>query len=508
MGNTSSSNKKIASNAAFLYIRMIFIMGVSLYTSRIILNVLGVDDFGIYQVVGGLVALITALNGALSNGTSRFLTYEIGKGGSAMQRTFSTALSIHMGLAIIAIILSETIGLWFVYHKLQIAPERLSAAVWAYHFSILTVVISIIQVPYSAMVIAHEKMNAYAGIGIFEVVSKLAIVFLLKAFSCDYLILYAIFIAIVGLSCLGIYISYCSRKFQGTKYDFSIDRKIFRSIASFSSWNILSSFSIALNNQGTTIITNMFFGPAVVAARAISIQVNMAAMQFANNFRAAFHPQIVKRYAMGDYDSSQKLLLVSTKYSFYLMYIIGLPLIFLINPILKLWLGIVPEYTAVFVQLIIIQSLFSIFDISFYTALYAKGELKESVIISSVIGFIRFPVVYICFKHGASPLALSYAGIITEIILGVFVKPYLIHKNVNYPIKAIINVFTDCFKVCAISLPLPILFFYFSKNTLTDYFLVGAISIATVFLTIWFVGIDRSIRRQIIQFAITKIKHQ
>lgn len=188
MGNTSSSNKKIASNAAFLYIRMIFIMGVSLYTSRIILNVLGVDDFGIYQVVGGLVALITALNGALSNGTSRFLTYEIGKGGSAMQRTFSTALSIHIGLAIIAIILSETIGLWFVYHKLQIAPERLSAAVWAYHFSILTVVISIIQVPYSAMVIAHEKMNAYAGIGIFEVVSKLAIVFLLKAFSCDYLI--------------------------------------------------------------------------------------------------------------------------------------------------------------------------------------------------------------------------------------------------------------------------------------------------------------------------------
>lgn len=478
---------------------MMFTMAVSLYTSRVILHILGVDDYGIYQVVGGVVGMLSFLNGALSSGSSRFLTFELGKGDlEKLKRTFSTTLTIHIFIALIIIILAETVGLWFVCHKLVIPADRLDAALWTYHLSILTAAITITQVPYNASIISHEKMGIYAYMSIVEVSAKLSVVYLLGVWQVDKLKLYAILLCILQIAIAFFYRFYCVRKFKETRYEFVIDRNILKSIAGFSGWSLFANLSNALNSQGTAILTNMFFGPAVVTARAISIQVNMAANQFVNNFRMAINPQIVKCYAMEDYEGSKKLLLESTKYSFYLMYLLGLPIFLLAEPILYLWLGTVPEYTVIFLRLIIIQSLFSIFDTSLYTALYAKGRLRENALISPLINFIQFPVVYLLFKHGFSPVTLSYAGIITYVLLGVIVKPSLLIKVMNYSCKEIINIFVICFKIVLYSFLLPILCYWFTKEEdILCIILVSFISLISVGLSILFGGIPKEIRYKI-----------
>ena len=382
-----TNNRTIAKNTAFLYFRMMFTMIVSLYTSRVILQTLGVDDYGIYQSVGGIVGFLSFINSALSTGSSRFLTYELGTGNlEKLKRTFSTTLTIHIAIALFVVIVAETLGIWFLYNKLVIPAERMDAAVYTFHISILTAVFTLTQVPYNASIIAHEKMSVFAYMSILECSAKLGVVYLLSIGGYDKLKLYAnlLFIVQIGLIC--IYRLYCSRYFKETVYRFVFDKAIFKEIAGFSGWSLFASSSIALNSQGILILLNMFFEPAVVAARSISIQVNMAASQFVNNFRTAANPQIVKKLAVGDLMGSKRLLLASTKYSYYMMFIICFPVCLLAHPLLKIWLGVVPDYTVIFLQIIVIQSLFQVFDTSFYTALYAKGRLKENALISPTLG--------------------------------------------------------------------------------------------------------------------------
>lgn len=386
---TDSSNKTIVKNTAFLYFRMMLTMIISLYTSRVILQILGVDDFGIYQAVGGIVGFLSFINSALSTGSSRFLTFELGVGNlEKLKRVFSTTLTVHIVIALVIIIIAETVGLWFLYNKMIIPPERMNAAVYTFHISILTAVFTLTQVPYNASIIAHEKMSVFAYMSIVEVSAKLLIVYLLGIGSIDKLKLYATLLFVVQISLMIFYRYYCGKHFKETVYHLIFDRMIFKSIASFSGWSLFANSAIALNNQGILLLLNMFFSPSVVAARAISIQANMAATQFVNNFRAATVPQIVKRYAAGEINASKQLLLSSTKYSYYLMFLLCFPICLLAHPLLKLWLGIVPEYTVIFLQIIIVQSLFQVFDTSFYTALYAKGQLRENALISPVLLFI------------------------------------------------------------------------------------------------------------------------
>ena len=495
-----NSNKTIAKNTLFLYFRMMFTMLVSLYTSRIILQVLGVEDFGIYQVVGGVVGMLSFLNTALSNGSSRFLTFELGTGNfDKLRRTFSTTLTVHIIIAVLILILAETVGLWFVCNKLVIPAERMDAALWTYHLSVITAMITITQVPYSASIISHEKMNIYAYMSIIEVLAKLGVVYMLQLGSMDKLKLYAILICLIQISLALFYRFYCISKFKETHYKFTFDKGIFKSVAGFSGWSLFAGVSIVLNGQGTTIITNMFFGPAVVTARAIALQVNMAANQLVNNFRTAANPQIVKKYAANDFAGSKKLLLDSTKYSFYLMFILGLPVILLAEPLLRLWLGQVPEYSVIFLQLVIVQSLFSVFDTSFYTALYAKGRLKENALISPTIGFVQFPIIYVLFKLGYSPVALSYIGIISAALLALVIKPILICKIVDYNFRDIISVFLPCLKVCVCALPLPILSRYLLPHNLACFFLVCLISAFSVIIAVFYLGIDLKLRRRIVR---------
>ena len=502
-----TNNKTIAKNTLFLYFRMMFTMVISLFTSRIILQKLGVDDYGIYQAVGGVVGFLSFINGALSTGSSRFLTYALGEGNvEKLKRTFSTTLNIHILIAILIVIVAETIGLWFLYHKMVIAPDRLSAAVYTYHLSILTAVFTLTQVPYNATIVAHEKMSIYAYMSIFEVSAKLLICYLLTIGNFDRLMMYATLLLGVQVGCMCFYRFYCTHHFEEARFSFSFDKKIFKEIAGFSGWSMFANASIALNSQGVLILLNMFFAPAVVAARAISLQVNMAANQFVSNFRQAANPQIVKKYASGDYEGSKHLLLESTKYSYYMMYLIALPVCLLAYPLLKLWLGVVPDYTVPFLQIVIVQSLFQVFDTSFYTALYAKGRLRENALTSPTLGFMIFPITYVFFKLGYSPLVLSWTSLVIYAILGIIVKPWLIIKIVDYKCSEIWGVYRSCLIVTVASLPIPIIIYRLVDTTQVVYFiLLGLVCLLSVALSAFFLGIDKAMRKKV-QKMIFRIK--
>lgn len=503
----TSSNKTIAKNTLFLYFRMIFTMVISLYTSRIILHKLGVENYGIYQSVGGIVGFLSFINGALSTGSSRFLTYELGTGNfERLKKVFSTTLSIHVLISFLVVIIAETVGIWFLYNKLIIPPERMDAAVYAFHISILTAVFTLTQVPYNASIIAHEKMSVFAYMSILEVLSKLSIVYLLSIGGYDKLKLYStlLFIVQVGLMC--VYRFYCIRHFKETVYHFIFDKGIFKEIAGFSGWSLFANASIALNSQGILILLNMFFNPAVVAARAISIQVNMAANQFVSNFRTAANPQIVKKLAAGDFLGSKKLLLASTKYSYFMMLIICLPVCLFAYPLLKLWLGIVPDYTVIFLQLIVVQSLFQVFDTSFYTALYAKGRLKENALLSPTLGLIMFPIIYILFRNGYSPVALSWASLVTYAVLGLIIKPILIVKIAGYQWRDILSVFKPCLLVTIIALPIPVILCYkIDITNMWNFMFVGFTTVTIILISIYLAGIDTSTKQRLWTYLKSKI---
>lgn len=496
-----SNNKTIAKNTIFLYFRMIVTMVVSLYTSRVILSKLGIEDYGIYQAVGGIVGFLSFINNALASGSSRFLTYALGENNfDKLKQTFSTTLNVHILLALVIVIIAETGGLWFLHNKMVIAPERLSAAVYTFHLSILAAVFTLTQVPYNAIIIAHERMSIFAYFSIYEVFAKLGICYLLTIGSCDRLILYAALILFVHITLMCAYRMYCVRNFREAKYSFFFDKKIFKEIASFSSWSLFSGSSIALNSQGVLVLLNMFFSSGVVAARAISLQVNSAANLLVANFRQAVNPQIIKKIASGDYEGSKYLLLESTKYSYYLMYMLSLPISILAKPLLKLWLVNVPDYTVPFLQIVIIQSLFQVFDTSFYTALYAKGRLKENALISPTLGFVIFPITYFLFKLGYSPLVLSWTSLGVYAILGCLVKPILIIKIANYKWRDVLSVYRPCMIVTILSFPIPVYLGHLLDTTNVFYFiLVFLISVLTVVVVVYLFGLNKGIRRKIIK---------
>ena len=504
----ASSNKTIAKNTVFLYFRMMVTMVITLYTSRVVLKILGVDDYGIYQAVGGIVGFLSFINNALSTGSSRFITFGLGEGDNdKLKRIFSTTLTAHIALAVIIVILAETFGLWFLHNKLVIADDRMDAAEFVYHLSILTAFFSLTQVPYGACIIAHEKMAVYAYVSIVDAVLKLAIVYMLNVGDFDKLKLYALLLCTLQIGIIIFYRIYCVKRFEEAKFKLLIDRKIFKEIAGFSGWSLFAGGSIALNNQGILILLNMFFSPAVVTARSISLQVNMAANQFVTNFQTAANPQIVKRYAAKDYEGSKQLLLETTKFSYYLMLLLSLPICLCAEPLLTIWLENVPEYTVVFLQIIIIESLFCVFDTSFYRALYAKGQLKENALLSPTLGLIRFPIVYFMFKAGCTPVALSWASLITYALLGLVVKPILIIKIVDYTWKDIFSMFVPCWKVTAASVILPIVAYIYlqSDNHVVSLLSISGISVLSVGLTVWFLGLNQDMKAKVVEIVKKKV---
>ncbi len=461
-----SDVKRIAKNTLFLYFRMLLTMGVSLFTSRVILDKLGVDDYGIYNVVGGVVGMLSFINGTLSIGTMRFLTTELGKKDfKQLKKTFNTAFYTHLGIGLILALLLETIGLWFVYNKLIIPPERLHAAVIAYHISILTSIISITQVPYTSIIMAHERMDVYAYISIFEAFAKLLVVYLLCLTVHDKLVIFAILIAVLQFLVAMSYRVFSVKHFVESRLELLFDRSIFKSLMGFSGWNIMANVSETLKLQGYLVLLNMFFQPFVVAAQAIGNQVAGAMMQFINNFRTAINPQIIKLYAAGEYEDSKRLTLNTTILVYDLVLLLGLPSIFVMETIMNIWLVEVPPYAVIFTQFIIAQRILSTFDAAFYIPMMAEGKIKSNSMLASLSGPGIFVVLYVIFKIGGSVMWLQYIGLFSLAIFGFFIKPYLlVHDEKGYGYSDFIPCFLTCLKVTLLSVGISYCFYLFIGN--------------------------------------------
>ena len=383
-----------------LYVRMLLIMGVSLYTSRVILQTLGVDDYGIYNVVGGVIAMLGFFISSLSGTGSRFITFALGKGDEEEQkRVFAAVMIIHYMLALLILVLGETIGLWFVCNKLVIPEARMDAALWVYHCSIVTTVIAVISTPYNSLIIAHEKMDIFAYISVVEVVLKLAIVFLLVCIPYDKLVTYAVLLMAVQLFVRMIYNIYCSRRFYECKAKLVWDTGLIKEIFVYAGWTVNGNLAFVGYTQGINILLNMFFGPAVNAARGIAVQVQAAVMTFVDNFQTAVRPQIVKSYAVQDLNYMHSLVVNSSKFGFYLVLLIAFPIVLCINPILKIWLGIVPEHTNTFVVIMLAAGLIEPLKIALINAIHATGDIKKVQTYVATIPLMILPLAYILLKY-------------------------------------------------------------------------------------------------------------
>lgn len=441
MSGTSANNKRIAKNTLLLYFRMLFLMLISLYTSRVILNSLGVEDYGIYNVVGGVVTMFTILSSSLSAAISRFLTFELGKGDSERLKTvFSASLTIQAGIAFIVIIIAETLGLWFINEKMVIPVNRVTAANWCYQFSIMTFAINLISIPYNAAIIAHEKMSAFAYISILEALGKLVIAWLIVANPIDRLVFFGGMVAILAIIIRFIYGWYCKRHFEECTYHFIYDHDMLKQMFGFAGWTFFGNTAGILNSQGVNILSNMFFGVNVNAARGIAEKVNAVMTQFVNNFMTAMNPQITKSYAHEDYEYMRQLIYSGARLSCYLLLLFAIPIGFEAEYVLKLWLKIVPNYAVEFVRWTLASSLCLVVGNSILTALLATGRIKRYQIIISSIAIIEFPITIIAFKLGYSPTSAYILYFLMYFSL-IFVRYVLVKHEVSIDFRGyVINV--------------------------------------------------------------------
>lgn len=462
--NTNNKNKRIAINTAVLYVRMLLLMAVSLYTSRVILDALGAVDYGLYNVVGGVVVAIGFLQGTLNTTSSRYITVALGKDSlEKLKIVFSNVLIVNFLLALIILILSETIGLWFVYNKLQIPSDRFNAALWVYQMSIVTVMVNIISVPYNACIIAHEKMKAFAYISLFDAFGKLAVAFLLlHVTKIDKLILYSALLLIIQLIDRGVYGIYSNKNFEETKSKIKINKPLLKKMMGFITWSSYGSFVSIGFTQGLNILLNLFFGPTVNAARAISVQVQNAITSFTNNFQTAINPQLIQSVATEDFYRSRQLLIASSKFSFYLLCIIGIPVIILAPTILNLWLKEVPAHTVNFVRLMLIISIWSCLANPLRIVNQAEGHIKKFQLYECTILLLIIPCAYIALRLDKLPemvfcvhlvLELSASVVRAVIVLpkiGMDVKEYFFRIYRPVSLVFILSLGIGCFVSCLI----------------------------------------------------------
>lgn len=509
MSRSSDNNKRIAKNTLLLYVRMLFIMAVQLYTSRIILNILGVSDYGIYNVVGGIVTMLGFLNGTMSASTQRYITFELGRGNfSRLQTVFSTTLQIHALISIIVILFAETIGLWFLNNKIQVPVHRQEAAFWVYQCSVLASVITIMSVPYNAAIIAHEKMSAFAYISILEVVLKLIIVYLLILSPIDKLILYAIFILLVQLFIRLCYSYYCNKHFSESKYKHHFDKQLFCEMTHFAGWNLVPNIVSVLNTQGINILLNLFFGPVVNAARGIAVQVQNAMYQFSANFQMAINPQIVKSYASGEYERTHQLMYRSARFSFYLLFMMVLPMLLETNYILTLWLKIVPDNTVIFLRIMLCCILIFTSSSPMCEVAYATGNIKQFNIVCSTILILALPVSWIALKLGA-PAYWTFIFIFLFEVIAQIARMCILRKLTKFSIKDFTQkVYIPTVMVAGISAIIPYIVCYFMETCFVRMLLTVILSIVSVAIWGYTIGITKEEKTFLIHKiqCITKFK--
>lgn len=482
---------------------MLFMMAVSLYTSRVILHTLGVEDFGIYNVVGGVVSMFSVISGSLSAAISRFITYELGKGDKdKLIRIFSSSVTIQIGLGLIIFVLAELIGVWFLNDKMNIPDGRMYAANWVFQLSILTFVINLVSVPYNAAIIAHEKMSAFAYISILEVIAKLVIVYLLVISPIDKLIFYAVLMATVALLIRFVYGYYCKRHFEECTYHFIFDKELLKKMFGFAGWNFIGAASAVLRDQGGNIVINLFCGPAVNAARGIAYQVNTAINGFVSNFMMALNPQITKSYASGDRDYMMTLIYQGARLSFYILLLLSLPIIINAHYILTLWLKIVPEHTTLFVQLVLIFAMSESISNPLVTAMLATGKIRNYQIIVGGLQMMNLPISYVLLRLGCIPETVLIVAIcISQCCLAA--RLYMLRGMIGLSIiQYLSNVYFNVLSVSVLSAIVPCVVFYCLNETFINFMLVCVISVICTCIVIYYIGCNNQER----QFILSKVK--
>lgn len=498
------NNKRIAKNTLLLYFRMLFTMCVGLYTSRIVLQNLGVEDFGIYNVVGGVVAMFSLLSGSLSAAISRFFTYELGKGNVAnLKKIFSSAISIQLILSVVIIILAETIGVWFLNNKMNIPEIRLDSANWVLHLSIATFCVNLLSVPYNAAIIAHERMSAFAYVSVFEVLGKLVIALGITFSPIDKLCFYAILMCLVSLVIRLIYGWYCKRHFEECECHIVLDFPFLKKMFGFAGWNFIGASSAVLRDQGGNILINLFCGPVVNAARGIAFQVNNAVSQFVNNFMVALNPQITKSYASENYSYMMTLIFRGARLSFFMLLLLSLPILFNTEYILSLWLKTVPEHACFFVQLVLMFAMSESISNPLITAMLATGDIRNYQIIVGGLQLMNLPVGYFLLKMGFFPeIVLIVAICISQLCL--FARILLLKKMIQLDVLLYLkNVYLKVLLVSVLSSILPFVakkFFITAESPLRFVCLVFLCIFCST-IVILFLGCDKEERG----FIVSKI---
>lgn len=508
MPSSVSNNKRIAKNTLFLYFRMLLTMGVSLYTSRVILNALGVEDYGIYNVVGGVVAMFGILSGSLSAAISRFITFELGKGNfDRLKRIFSTSVNIQIILIAIIVVLMETIGLWFLNYKMVIPEGRMTAANWVFQFSVITFAINLLSVPYNAVIIAHEKMSAFAYISIVDVTLKLIVAFIIAYNPFDRLVYYGLLIMLVGLINRSIYAIYSKKHFEEATYHFVFDKGLMKEMFGFAGWNFIGSSSALLRDHGSNILINLFFGTTINAARGIAMQVSLAATSFVTSFTTAVNPQITKSYATGNRDYMMKLVFQSAKFSFFILLFVALPIIVSTPYILNVWLVDVPENSVIFVRLILVFVLSETLASPLVTVMLATGKIRNYQMIVGGFQMLNFPITYVCYKFGAPSESVFLVAICISVICEIS-RLIMLKEMVELPMSDFLkNVYFRVLFVAVLASIIPLTLKKYFQEDFISFLILSVLSILCVAIFSYSIGCTRQ-DRTIINNQIIKVKNK
>ena len=495
MSDTSSANKRIAKNTLVLYVRMLFTMGISLFTSRVILQTLGVEDYGISSVVGGVISMFTFINAAMVSSTQRYLNFELVRGDANQLRSvFSTSLQIHALIALAIIVLSETVGLWFLNEKLVIPEARMTAAMWVYQCSILSCAVSIMSTPYNAVIVAHEKMSAFAYISILDVSLKLLVVYLLVVLPFDKLIILAILNLLVQLFIRYIYTLYCHRHFPESYFQFRFNKTLFKEMFGFAGWSFWGNLAAILYTQGLNMMLNIFFGPIVNAARGIAVQVQSAVQQFVGGFQTALNPQITKNYASNNLPQMHSLMFRSARFSFLLLFFLSLPVLMETNFILTLWLKTVPDDAVIFTQIMICISLIYTTANPCIIANQATGKVKIYQMVVGGILLLILPISYIVLKLGAPAYSVFIVHFCIESVAQ-FSRMYMLRNLIHLPLwQYMKNIYIPIVSTVAIAIILPLVVRMQVAEGWLRFLAVGFTCVLSVGASSYFIGFTKQER--------------
>lgn len=494
-----SSKATIAKNTMLLYGRTVLIMLVSLYTSRVILQALGVEDYGVYTTIGGIVSILSVVIGPIDTSISRFLTYELGRGDKVMlRRYFSSGLTIIVLFSLTAVLILEVAGIWFLNNKMVLDESRLTAANWVLHLTILSFVINMLASPYRAALIAHERMSLFAYLGILDAVLKLGISFMIRYSTSDKLILYAILMLIEAIIVRFIYTVVCNKEFEECKKTkLGIDKDVFGGLFSFAGWNFFGATALVCRGQGINILFNLFGGPIVNAAYGIANQINAAIGSFVNNFTTAINPSIIKSYAAKENSYMMSLVFQGAKYSFFLVLLFSLPLLLETQYITKLWLGQIPEYSVPFIQLLLLHSLIESFSKTIMIGVNASGNVKKYQLIVGGFQILSLPFAYLLLSLGFIPSIVLLAILLID-VMALFTRMFLARSIFSLSFRGFAkSVLAVSLLATVVAIPIPLVSKMMIDEGVFRLLLVSTISVVSTAFSILFVGCTRSEREAI-----------